>query len=214
MRRLWVPQDQPRPSVRGRARKHRGEMLSARAQAARNRYQGPTAVSPAGRRCVLCVLPGGKAMLLDPSGGSRLTQSPGDEASDFKMAPGRRPTGDSSGSCSPAAAAPRMRAGEYLNPVSPAILVKRTCLTVENGERDIRPEQGCFNSDKISPNTRPDPFRESPSSAGRLETPPREEKAQSPPRWSMASATYTGCGLAVPLGTAVPPPSPRPHLLS
>lgn len=62
-------------------------------------------------------------------------------------------------------------------------------------------------SAKISPKTRPDPFKESPSSAGCLEAPPREEKTQSPPCLSTDSATYTGCGLAVPLGTAAPPPS-------
>lgn len=50
--------------------------------------KAPTAVSLAGRR-VLCVLPGGQAGLWDSSGGSGLTQNPGDEASDFKMASGQ-----------------------------------------------------------------------------------------------------------------------------
>lgn len=48
--------------------------------------RAPAAVSPAGR-LVLYVLPGGQAGLRDSSVGSELTQSPGDEASDFKMAP-------------------------------------------------------------------------------------------------------------------------------
>lgn len=49
--------------------------------------RAPTAVSLAG--ClVLYVLPGGQARLRDSRVGSELTQSPGDEASDFKMAPG------------------------------------------------------------------------------------------------------------------------------
>lgn len=49
--------------------------------------KAPPAVSAAGSR-VLYVLPGGQAGLPDSSGGSGLTQSPDDEASDFKMAPG------------------------------------------------------------------------------------------------------------------------------
>lgn len=49
--------------------------------------RAPTAVSPAGR-LVLYVLRGGQARLRDSSVGSVLTQSPGDGASDFKMAPG------------------------------------------------------------------------------------------------------------------------------
>lgn len=66
-------------------------MLSDGAQAAQARCQSPHNCLSAGRCGALGVLPGGQAGLRDGSGGSRLTQSPGGEASDFKMAPGRRP---------------------------------------------------------------------------------------------------------------------------